>query len=299
MDTATSAELRAFDATVRSGSMSAAARQLGLRQPTVSAHIASLEAQFGSALFIRRGRRLDITEMGPRLYDITNRIHHAEDEAARLLAGVRSQYEGTLRVSAIGPYNVTPILASFRAQHPRIAISVSICDSRSVVARVMDHQTDIGVMLYRVDDPNVFCMPYRQQPLVVFAATTHPFANRSSISLRDLHQQDFVLREQGSQTRRVFEEGLQASGFSVRTAVEMGSREAVHEAVAQGLGLGVVATPAFRKDPRVVVLHIPQMTLATHVHLICRHERLHETLLSRFIATATTLRDELDVTTSR
>lgn len=296
MDTSSTAELRAFDATMRTGNMSAAARLLGIRQPTISAHVASLEAQFGATLFSRQGRTLIPTEMAFRLYEITNRIHSAEEAAARLLASVRSQYEGAIKICAIGPYNLLPIISRFRAQHSRIQIAVSVADSRRVVERVAMHQAEIGILLHAVDTPQIYCMPYRRQPLVIFAARGHPLAKPKPIPLKAFEGQEFVMREEGSRTRAVFEEGLKAAGVRIRCAVEMGSREAVREAVAHGLGLGVVAKPAFIPDPRLVAFDVIGLQMATHVHLICLSARREEALIDRFFASAETVKREMKFT---
>lgn len=290
MDTSSSAELRAFDATMRTGSMSAAAKLLGLRQPTVSAHIANLERQFGADLFVRRGRGLQPTDMARRLAEITSRIYRAEEDAALLLASVRSHYEGALRLCSIGPYNIVPIIAAFRKKHPRIRLSLSVGDSRNVVAAITQYRQDIGMLLHAVDDPNVHCVPYRRQPLVVFAARGHALAQKGAIDIRALDGQEFVLREEGSQTRSVFEAGMHAAGIRIRNAVEIGSRESVREAVAQGLGLGVVAQTAFIPDARLVALDVKGLDLATHVHLICMRERKSEALIQEFLKLALRVR---------
>ncbi|MFN6169822.1 MAG: LysR substrate-binding domain-containing protein [Burkholderiales bacterium] len=290
MDTSSSAELRAFDATIRTGSMSAAANLLGIRQPTVSAHIANLERQFGSDLFVRHGRGLQPTEMARRLAEITSRISRAEDDAALLLASVRSHYEGALRVCAIGPYNVMPIIAAFHTKYPRIRISMTLGDSRTVVRAVTEHRQDVGLLLHAVEDPAVHCLPFRRQPLIVFAEKHHPLAICGAINLPDLDGQEFVLREEGSHTRKVFEAGMREAGIRIRTAIEVGSRESVREAVAQRLGLGVVARTAFVPDPRLVALDIRGLTLATHVHLICLAERKSDALVERFLQTAESLK---------
>jgi len=290
MDTSSSAELRAFDATMRTGSMSAAAKLLGLRQPTVSAHIANLERQFGADLFVRRGRGLQPTDMARRLAEITSRIYRAEEDAALLLASVRSHYEGTLRLCSIGPYNIVPIIAAFRQRHPRIQMSLSVGDSRSVVGAITQYRQDVGMLLHAVDDPDVHCVPYRRQPLVVFAARGHPLAHRGVIDISALNGQEFVLREEGSQTRSVFEAGMRASGVRIRSSVEIGSRESVREAVALGLGLGVVAQTAFIPDVRLVALEIKGLNLATHAHLICMADRKSEALIQEFLKLALQVR---------
>jgi len=127
MDISSSAELKAFDATARTGSMSAAARLLGIRQPTISAHIAGLEKRFGVELFVRRGRGVELTTFGQALHEISNRIYHAEQQAALLLLSARSQYEGHLKVAAVGPYNVLPMVKRYRTLFPRIRLLFLCC----------------------------------------------------------------------------------------------------------------------------------------------------------------------------
>lgn len=290
MQTASAAELRAFDAAAHTGSMSGAALLLGIRQPTVSAHVARLEQDFGVELFLRRGRGVELTPFGRMLHEVTHRIYRAEEQASLMLLAARSGYEGHLRLCAIGPYNVVPMLRRYRTQHPRVLIAVDIGDSRQTVERVLDSRSDVGVLLHAVADERVFCQPYRRQPLVVFAAVTHPLAGRPRLRLEDLQGQEFVLREHGSQTRRVFEAGLAQAGLSVRASLEIASREAVREAVAQGLGLGVVARTALVPDPRLVILPIVDLDLCTEVHVICLRERMGAPLVASFLETVARLR---------
>lgn len=283
MGTSSSAELKAFDAAARTGSMSAAARLLGVSQPTVSAHVASLEHRYGVELFHRRGRGVVLTEFGALLHEATHRITRAEEHALQLLLSARSQYQGHLRIGAIGPYNVTPVVRRFRAAYPKVQVSVAMGDSRAVVQGVLDHEHDLGVLLHAVDDARVHCLPYRRQPLVVLAPRGHPLAARAEVALPELEGEEFVLREHGSGTRAVFEQGLAAAGVKVRCSLVMGSREGVKEAVAQGLGLGVVAATAHTPDDRVVSLPVRGGDLATYVHVICLRERMQAALIARFL----------------
>lgn len=285
------AALKAFDATARSGSMTGAARALGLRQPTVSAHIQSLERSHGVELFHRRGRRLELTTFGRALLEHSRRAFSAEDDAHALLTAARNRYAGHLLVHAIGPYNVVPILKRFMGQHPRVSVAVRVGDSAAIVARILDHQGDVGLVLNAVDDAALVCEPHRRQPLVVFAPATHPLARRRRVAMRDLHQQPFVIREPGSTTRRVFETAMRSRGLQVAVALEMGSREAVREAVAQGLGLGVVAATAYVPDDRLVKLEVADSDMATHVHLVCRRERRLSPLVASFFEIAAGLGD--------
>lgn len=285
------AALKAFDATARCGSMTAAARVLGLQQPTLSAHIQRLEHEHGVELFHRRGRRLELTSFGRALLDISRRAFSAEDDAQALLLAAQNRCAGHLEVHAIGPYNVVPILQRFGPRHPQVSVAVRVGDSGSIVARILDHQGDLGVVLHASDDPALVSVPHRRQRLVVFAHVGHPLAQRPRLMMADLHLQRFVIREPGSTTRRVFETAMRGRGLELRVAVEMGSREAVREAVAQGLGLGVVADSAYVPDARLVRLPLADCDMATHVHLVCRRERRQSPLVAAFFDVAATLRD--------
>lgn len=283
--------LKVFDATARLGTLSAAARELGLRQPTLSSHLAKLERHYGVELFYRRGRRLELTAFGNTLRESTHRMFRAESDALSMLAAVRSQYSGRLTVCAVGPYNITPIVRRFRTMRPNVSIVVSVGDSKQIIERVLDFQCDIGVPVHGVRDPRLHCVPYRKQRLVVFAPATHPLAKRSSLTLRDLKGEEFVLREEGSTTRREFEHALREVGVQTRLSVEMGSREAVREAVAQGLGLGVVADAAYVPDARLVRLNVTDFNAHTHAHIVCLAERVQVPLIATFLAVVHEMRE--------
>ena len=288
------AALKAFDATARAGSMTAAAKVLALQQPTVSSHIQRLESEFGVELFHRRGRRLELTSFGRTLLDYTRRTFSGEEDAHALLAAAKNRYVGRLVVHAIGPHNVVPVLKLFTEQFPHVHVAVGVGDSRTITAKILDYQGDVGVVLNHAAHPELFCAFFRTQPLVVFANLHHPLAQRTSLSLNDLRGQRFVIREEGSTTRRVFERELEERGVEFRVALEMGSRESVREAVAQGLGLGVVAETAYVADPRLTKLNIVDTRMATQVHFICREDRRQSPLISTLLGLAQAVSQRLD-----
>lgn len=280
------AALKAFHATAQSGSMTTAARQLGLRQPTISAHILGLEQNYGVELFFRRGRRLELTNFGEALREHTRRLFSAEHDAHALLLAARTHQRGTLNLHAIGPHNITPLIKTYRARYPGVQITVTVGDSQSITRRILNYEGDIGLVLNDITDPEIHCLPYRKQQLIIFAASEHPLAHKESVTLHDLNEQEFIMREQGSGTRRAFEEFLERHHIHVRTSVEMRSREAVREAVVQGLGLGVVADTAYLPSPDLVKLNVQGFDAQTATRLICRTERKNSPLIARFLETA-------------
>lgn len=280
------AALKAFDATARTGTITKAARQLGLRQPTVSAHIIRLESEYGVELFYRQGRRLELTQFGNALLEHTQRLFSAEQDAQSLLIAAKTNYRGTLNLHAIGPHNITPIIKAYRARYPGVHITVTVGDSQSITQRILNYEGDIGLVLNEITDPHIFCLPYRAQKLVIFAHTDHPLAKKKSLRFTDLNGQEFVMREQGSGTRKAFEDSLSAKNIHIKTSVEMRSREAVREAVIQGLGLGVVANTAYQPCPELVQLDVEGFSAHTFTRLICRVERRNSPLIAHFLQTA-------------
>ncbi len=285
-------ELRAFHFAAKLGSMSLAAKHMGLSQPTISAHIGKLERLYGLELFFRKGRQLVLTEFGLTLSEVTNRLYEAETEALSLLEQGKLSYRGTLRVCAVGPFNVMPIIRQFRDKHPDIHVSLVLGDSAQITEQVTNYRCDVGILVHAVNDPKIDCLPYRKQPLVVFSSVKHPLARQKKCTIHDLQNKNFVLRESGSSTRRVFLETMTKMGISIRCNLEIGSRESLHEAVALDLGLGVVSAMAYRPDPRTKILPIHEPSLHTHVHLISRSDRSTSLLISRFKSIAIALQND-------
>lgn len=282
-------ELRAFHLAAKVGTMSRAAKVAGLSQPTISAHIGKLEKIYGLELFFRKGRQLELTEFGVMLREVTNRMYEAETEALSLLEQGKLSYRGTLRISAVGPYNIMPIIQRFREDHPNVHISLSFGDSSQIMDQVINYRSDAGILVHAVEDPRIDCIPYRKQPLVIFASKDHRMARLKNCDFSNLSNENFVLREHGSTTRRVFLEVMQRKGIEIRSNLEIGSRESLHEAVALNLGLGVVSKMAYRSDPRTVILPISDPAMNTYVHVISRRDRQSSLLIARFRSIASDL----------
>jgi aminoethylphosphonate catabolism LysR family transcriptional regulator len=283
------AQLRAFHHAAREGSMLAAARVLKVSQPTVSALVARLEREHGAELFFRRGRRLELTPLGSQLLDVTHRLFELEQEAGDLLSGQRDMRRGQLRISAVGPFNVMPILAAFLQRFPGIRVRMNVGDSHEVVQRILGYNSDVGVLVHAEQDPRLHLMPLRKQRILIMAPRSHPLGTRRGVKLKDLEGQPFIMREQGSTTRGVLEHALSEAGVRVRVVVEIGSRESIREAVAAGIGLGAVSEIAFIPDPRIVALPIERAEVFTHAHMICLSERRDARVIAAFLSEARSL----------
>src|SRR5256885_832394 len=157
------------------------------------------------------------------------------------------------------------MVAAYRARHPGMQLSIRMGNSQQVLADLERYDTDVAVLAGLYDRPELLAREYARHAIVLFAHVAHPFARRSEIALSELQGQPLLLREHGSTTRTALESVLQAAGVQPRTELEIGSREAIREAVARGLGLGAVSEAEFipRSEEHTSELQSP-------CNLVCR-----------------------------
>lgn len=276
-------QLRSFHAVAREGSATQAARVLRISQPTITTQIKELEQDFGVELFTRRGRGLELTALGEELLIQTQQFFKSEDEVRELLEAAGKLEHGSLRIGAVGPFHVMRMLSAFQKHHPAIEVSVDLGNSGRVLRCLREFRTDVAVLSQITRDPDLLTIPYSRQRVVVFVGRRHPWHKRESIKVAELQDQDMVMREQGSMTRRAFEQGLEKAGVQPNIVMEIGSREAVWEAVAEGLGVGMVSEASVLPDKRVVALTISDAEIYTETHVVCLKERGQSRLINAFL----------------
>ena len=276
-------QLRAFHAVAAEGSFTGAARALGVSQPAVTIQVKALEETFGSGLLHRRGHRVTLTETGRGLLGIARRIFGLEQEAEELLSAARGLRGGRLRVGADGPYFVMGLLAAFVARYPGVRVTVAMGNSQSVLRDLEDYRCDVAVLADAGGGGRFHAIPYVCQPVVVFVPCDHEWAGRPGIRLAELDGRPMVVREAGSTTRRIFDTALARAGVTPRVVMELGSREAVHEAVAAGLGAGVVSRAELGGDERLWALEVADAKLESWEYVVCLKERRNLRTVQAFL----------------
>ncbi len=269
----THAQLRAFHAVAEARSFTAAAQALGVSQPGVSMHVRALEDAYGVELLTRGRPGVDTTELGRALLDMTRPMFSLEAEAAELLQRATALLRGRLRVGADGPFLIVPVLAAFRREHPHVGLSLSLGNSSEVLRDLLDGRTDVAAFSDRIEDPRLFAVPAAKSAQVVIVARDHAWARRRGVRLRDLHGAPMVMREEGSVTRRAIEAALDRAGVKPSVVMELGSREAVHEAVVAGIGAGVVIEAERGHDVRVIALPLLDVSIEHVEYVACLEER--------------------------
>ena len=276
-------QLRAFHAVASEGSFTRAAAALNVTQPTLSAQVKALEESYGALLFDRRGRRVQATELGRQLLAVTRRYFGLETEAEQLLAATRGLRGGHLRVAADAPQHVMAALSAFNCAYPGVRLSLSIGNSDEVLHELLDHRSDVAIIADLEPDPRLFLRPLRRDRLIAFVERSDPWAKRGAIGLDDLARQRVILREIGSTTRRAFEVALSRRGIGIGEVLEIGSREGVREAVAAGLGVGIVSAFEFGHDERLRALTIEGDAIEVLEYVACLADRQPLRLVRAFL----------------
>lgn len=282
-------QIRAFHLVAQGRSFTAAARLAGISQPTLSEQVRAIESQHGVRLFDRRGRGVQLTDLGQSLFAITSRLFALEDEAEALLQGTQALTRGHLRVSADSAYHVIPIMAELRRQHGGITFSLKIDNSAEVLKHLLDFEADIAVTAKQTSDPRLHAVKFRSDRLIAFVPKAHPMARAGHIPIQALGGQDMVLRERGSITREVMEQALAEARITPNALTEVETREGVREAVAAGFGIGIVFASEFGTDDRFHPLEIRQADLGVAEYIVCHQERRRIALIRTTLEIAAAL----------
>jgi LysR family transcriptional regulator, low CO2-responsive transcriptional regulator len=276
-------QLRSFHAVARAGGFTGGARLLHISQPTVTTQVRFLEETYGIELFYRRGHSVALTPLGEQLFEIAQRIFALEAETVHLLEDSGELKSGHLRVGAVGPFHVTEMLARFNRRFPGLEVSVRVGNSEVVQQELLDYRTDVAVLAQFTDDPRFHSMPYSRHPVVIFVNRAHRFAARRSIRLAELEGEPMILREVGSTTRKALDDALRRGGVAPRVVMEIGSREAIREAVIMGVGIAAVSEIEYIPDPEIRRVSVSDAEMYTHAHVVCLEERREGRLVKAFL----------------
>ena len=275
-------QLRAFDAVAREGSFSKAADRLGLTQPAVTVQVRALEEAYGVSLFDRTGGGVSLTGLGHALFALTQQSHGIEEQVEELLAASFKLERGQLRLAAGGPHVAMGLIAAFIGRYPAIELEVSLGNYEQVWRRLLERQADIAVMTNPPDDERIVGLPVAEQRVVALVPGKHRFAGRRSIRLQDLRDEAVIFREAESVTQRLVDRSLGEAGVVLDPILRLGSREAIHEAVAKELGIGFVLDQETGEDGRVSTVKLSDVTAVGQEAIVCLTSQANRRIVRAF-----------------
>jgi len=274
------AALRCFVAVVDGGGLSRAADLLGLSQPTVSVTLAGLERACGTLLLHRRPR-LVLTDAGRDMLVRARLVLSRMQELEGSVSAFRALSRGGLSVGFSTPFFAMPMIAAFLRDHPAIALRTRLGNTAGLLDALAACEIEVAVMTLIDPAEGMACRKLADQRLVACMRRQDAPAR---LSLAALAAGPLVLRERGSMTRLMLEGALAAQGLPPQVRLEVGSREAAREAVAAGIGIGVVLDGELGGDARLAAVPIDAPPILGGVYAVALPESLDLPAVSAFVA---------------
>jgi DNA-binding transcriptional LysR family regulator len=239
-------QLTAFLAIIRGGSVTAAADELVVTQPSVSSAVAALSKELGCELFERAGRGIRLTDAG------TAFAAYAEDvlgllekgrTAAREAAGVTARRLEIAAVTTAAESFVPGLMRAFSADHPDVDLTLVVGNRQDVLDRVLSHRADVAITGKPPSDGRLTAEPFMENRIVCISAPNDPAASDQPVNATELSDRHWLLREPGSGTRLLNEQFLADNGIDPRT-LTLGSNGAIKQAARAGLGVSLLSKAA-------------------------------------------------------
>jgi len=272
-------QLHLFLALAETGSVTGAARTLHVTQPTASMQLREITDAAGLPLYEVVSRKVYLTEAGQQLARTARAIIDEWDSFGQKVNAMKGLTRGRLRVAVVSTakYFVPRLLGSFCAKHPGIDISLEVLNRDRVVQRLRDNLDDLYVMSLPPPDMDLEDQAFLANPLVLIAPRDHELARRQRVSLKALQRARFILREPGSGTRLATDRFFEAQGFVPGSRLELGSNEAIKEAVASHLGVAVISQHALKASElshELRILPVTGLPIRSKWHVV--HPRTKE-----------------------
>jgi len=276
-------QLKSFFTVARLGSVTQAARQLGLSQPTVTSQIRALEEHYGIELFRRQGGRLSLSDEGIRLLPAVDRLLQQEINVEFALRQAGDGVRGSLRIGATSPYYVLELMHRFAQDFPLVDMVMSTGNSRQMIDSLLEFRVDVTTSSHLETDKRLHRQVLGQDPLCLLLPRGHALAAQTAVSFKALQGLDVILRERGSITRRFTEDALEHQGVQPRRCMEIASREGIREAVARGMGVSVFARHEAGTNPDLVALPFVEDLPQIVEYLYCLQDRRQSRLIEAFL----------------
>lgn len=264
---ATLHQLKVFEATARNSSFTKAAEELYITQPTVSTQVKQLTKAVGLPLFEQIGKRLHLTEAGGALLATCQEIFERLDNFEMTVADLKGTRQGRLKLGVIttAKYFIPRLLGSFCQQYPGIDIALEVTNHQKLEERMLNNEDDLYIVSQPTEDIDLCWEPFAENPIVVIARKDHPLAGIPNIPITRLNDEPFIMRETGSGTRQAVQRLFTEHQVSVRTRLELGSNEAIKQAIAGGLGISALSKHTLISDAgELTILDIQEFPIPRH-----------------------------------
>ena len=266
-------QLKLFQAFADAKSVSMAAKQMFVSQPTASMQLKEITQSVGIPLYEVISKKIYLTDAGKELAHTARDILNTWSTFEQQMDATKGISRGKLKIAVVSTakYFMPRLIGQFCIKYPDIDVSLEILNRNGVVARMMDNLDDIYIMSQPPKDMALEDHIFMDNHMVAISALGSPIAKQSAISLNALKDNRFILREQGSGTRMTVDNFFKKMKFQPDVRMELGSNEAIKEAVAGGLGIGVLSKYALhgrQKEHGVVIINAKGFPISSHWHIV-------------------------------
>ena len=270
-------KIETFLCAAENSSLSEAAKQLHLSQPTVSHHIKSLEQELDATLFHRSNVGLQLTEAGRMLLPWARRLLHDTNDLRKMMSSLQEDILGELRIACsttAGKYILPQMAARFSQQYPGIHVRILACGPEQTTINLLDGEAHLGVVSTEVDDTNLESQQFFRDVITLIVPSNHRWAFRKIIEPSEILEEPIIMREESAGTRRVVLAELAKHDISLddlNVFMELGNAEAIVRTVAAGYGISFASSLASAcpmERGNVTDINLDGMTLQRNVYMV-------------------------------
>ncbi len=267
-------QLRVFHAAVQSGGFTRAGEKLHLSQSTVSQHIKLLEDELGSPLFLRVGKRVQVTEAGKVLVQYAERIFRDLKNAEMAVREINALKRGTVRLG-VGPttliYRLPPVLGEYKRRFPDIELIVIAGNTEFLLQELRLQHIDLAIVMPVGPQPGLSAKPLVREEMVIVVHREHPFARRRTIEPSELATLRFILYEKGTTMQTLVDRFFASIGVTANIIMEVENNEAIKSLVRAGLGASILPLCAVSGEPpesEIRILRVKGKPLTRQLQLV-------------------------------
>ena len=251
--------MKIFVSVFRHSSMSRAAEELHLAQPSVSLAIKELETYYGVRLFERIGRRISPTELGKEFYGYALHIVSLFEEMEKKIKNWDTI--GTVRIGTsitIGTHILPSLIKQYNSLFPGVTVEATVSNSADIESRILDNTIDIGLIETQPYSTELCHIPFMQDELAAIVPPESPLASEPYVTLEMLASEPFLMREKGSAGRDILDRLFAALGINIRPVWKSSSTQAIVKGVSEGLGVAVLPYLLIENDVKTgAVANVP------------------------------------------
>ena len=272
-------QLEAFVQVAEEGSFSKAAKQLFLTQPTISAHISSLEKELNARLFVRNTKEVKLSDDGKDLYRYARQMIDLQKKIEERFSTGKEESKHLITIAAStipAQYLLPKILLKFNAKYPKEQVKLIETDSTQVITQIIDHMVDVGFTGTVLEKKHCKYIPFYKDELVVITPNTEKYQvlyqNLEDISW--ISEERLIMREEGSGTRKEAGKQLRAAGINLdklKIIASIENQETIKKSVKQGMGISVISKLAATdevKNGDLLAFPIPKADQGRDINLV-------------------------------